>query len=58
MDKATATYVPLRREALERVHDWKVRMERKYLREAAAGEDRHAAEVRAIMNRDKQSKIS
>ena len=39
--------------------DWKVRMERKYLRDAAAGEDRHAAEVRAIMNRDKQqSKIS
>ena len=59
LDKATATYVPLRREALERVHDWKVRMERKYLRDAAAGEDRHAAEVRAIMNRDKQqSKIS
>ena len=54
MDKATATYVPLRREALERVHDWKVRMERKYLREAAAGEDRHAAEVRAIVNRESE----
>ena len=59
MDKATATYVPLRREALERVHDWKVRMERKYLRDAAACLSSPAAEVRAIMNRDKQqSKIS
>jgi hypothetical protein len=36
------------------VHDLKVRMERKYLQETAAGEDRHAAEVRAIMNKDKR----
>ena len=54
LDKATATYGPLRNQVLERVHDLKVRMERKYLQETAAGEDRHVAEVRAIMNKDKR----